>query len=584
MRFRSDPASVRGSIAPVVTPFTAAGDLDEDSLRSLVRWQLDVRVARQCRSVARPASRARRASPSASRRWRVVAEEIGDRVPFVPGTGSAKLDETLEMTEAAIGLGADIVLVITPYYARPTQDGLFAVVLGGRHRRSRRSRSSLYNVPVRTAVDVAPETVARLRRAHDNIVGIKETTKDFEHYSRTFHLCGRDLLMWSGIELLCLPLAGHRWDRFRQRGRQHRPHGGRRDVRRAGSTATASGALDLHYGLHPLVDLMFVETNPAPIKHVLQRGGLIASDHVRLAARSRSPSAARRRRPLDPRGAPGARGPAGRARPGDRRVSARARGAAMSELAPSVIGGRELPARIRHYIDGQHVDSIDGAHARGRRSGHATAYAELSAGNADDVDARRRCGRPRLRGVGLGRPAGRRALETCCGASPSRSNGAADMITAFESFDTGLPVTQARGPGGAGGRELPLLRRRVRPMHEDAFRAANQFGYVIRRPKGVAGLITPWNVPFMLATWKIAPCLAAGCTVVLKPAELTPLSASLFPEIMEEAGLPAGVFNIVHGVGEEAGAALVAHPDVPVISFTGETVTGKLIMRRRPST
>jgi 5-carboxymethyl-2-hydroxymuconic-semialdehyde dehydrogenase len=82
----------------------------------------------------------------------------------------------------------------------------------------------------------------------------------------------------------------------------------------------------------------------------------------------------------------------------------------------------------------------------------------------------------------------------------------------------------------------------------------------------------------MLATWKLAPCLAAGCTVVLKPAELTPLTASLFPEIVEEAGLSAGVFNIVHGVGEVAGAALVAHPDVPVISFTGETATGRTIM------
>ena len=88
-------------------------------------------------------------------------------------------------------------------------------------------------------------------------------------------------------------------------------------------------------------------------------------------------------------------------------------------------------------------------------------------------------------------------------------------------------------------------------IHEDAFRAANQFGYVVRRPKGVAGLITPWNAPFMLATWKLAPCLAAGCTVVLKPAELTPLTASLFPEIFEEAGLPTGVFNMVHGVGED---------------------------------
>ena len=83
----------------------------------------------------------------------------------------------------------------------------------------------------------------------------------------------------------------------------------------------------------------------------------------------------------------------------------------------------------------------------------------------------------------------------------------------------------------------------------------------------------------MLESWKLAPALASGCTVVLKPAEWTPLSASLLPEIMTEAGVPDGVFNIVHGIGEQAGAALVAHPGVPLISFTGETTTGQVIMR-----
>jgi 5-carboxymethyl-2-hydroxymuconic-semialdehyde dehydrogenase len=101
---------------------------------------------------------------------------------------------------------------------------------------------------------------------------------------------------------------------------------------------------------------------------------------------------------------------------------------------------------------------------------------------------------------------------------------------------------------------------------------------VIRKPAGVAGLITPWNTPLMLETWKLAPALAAGCPVVLKPAEWTPLSASLLPEIMTEAGLPDGVFNLVHGIGEVAGAALVTHPGVPRISFTGETGTGRAIM------
>jgi 4-hydroxy-tetrahydrodipicolinate synthase len=102
-------------------------------------------------------------------------------------------------------LGADAALVITPYYARPTQEGLFqwyATVA----QQNPGLPIVIYNVPSRTAVDIAPETIARLRRQFDNIVGVKETTRDFEHFSRVLHVCGRDTLVWSGIELLCLPL------------------------------------------------------------------------------------------------------------------------------------------------------------------------------------------------------------------------------------------------------------------------------------------------------------------------------------------------------------------------------------------
>jgi aminomuconate-semialdehyde/2-hydroxymuconate-6-semialdehyde dehydrogenase len=96
-------------------------------------------------------------------------------------------------------------------------------------------------------------------------------------------------------------------------------------------------------------------------------------------------------------------------------------------------------------------------------------------------------------------------------------------------------------------------------------------------PSGVAALITPWNAPLMLATWKIAPALAAGDTVVLKPAEWTPLTASLFADLTVEAGMPTGVFNVVQGYGSEAGAALVAHPGLSRISFTGSVPTAKTI-------
>ncbi len=100
---------------------------------------------------------------------------------------------------------------------------------------------------------------------------------------------------------------------------------------------------------------------------------------------------------------------------------------------------------------------------------------------------------------------------------------------------------------------------------------------VQRLPSGPAAVITPWNAPFMLSTWKTAPALAAGCTVVLKPAEWSPLSCSLLADLVEEAELPPGVFNLVQGIGEEAGAALVAHPLVRRVSFTGSPETGRLI-------
>ncbi|CRK57837.1 4-hydroxy-tetrahydrodipicolinate synthase [Alloactinosynnema sp. L-07] len=278
MKFRSDPAAVRGSIAPLVTPFTADGALDTDSLRALVRWQR----ASGSHGVSIGGSTGEPGAQKLAERveaLKVVAEETADELPFLPGTGTATLAETLELTGAAADLGADIALVITPYYSRPTQEGLFQW-----YSTVAKEFPDLpivvYNVPSRTAVDIAPETVLRLRLAHDNIVGIKETTKDFEHFSHVLHLCGRDFLMWSGIELLCLPLLAI---------------GGRGFVSALANLAPAAvarmyelyesgdreAAIDLHYRLHPLVELLFVETNPAPAKHVLADLGVIASGYVR---------------------------------------------------------------------------------------------------------------------------------------------------------------------------------------------------------------------------------------------------------------------------------------------------------------
>ena len=105
------------------------------------------------------------------------------------------------------------------------------------------------------------------------------------------------------------------------------------------------------------------------------------------------------------------------------------------------------------------------------------------------------------------------------------------------------------------------------------------FAYTRREPVGVVGQIIPWNFPLLMAAWKLGPALATGCTVVLKPAEQTPLSALLLAELIAEAGFPDGVVNVVPGYGETAGAALAAHPDVDKVAFTGSTEVGKLIVQ-----
>src|SRR3984957_3905966 len=110
--------------------------------------------------------------------------------------------------------------------------------------------------------------------------------------------------------------------------------------------------------------------------------------------------------------------------------------------------------------------------------------------------------------------------------------------------------------------------------------AGNKFlAYTLRQPVGVVGQIIPWNFPLLMAAWKLGPALATGCTVVIKPAEQTPLSCLRLGELVQEAGIPDGVVNIVPGYGETAGAALAAHPDVDKIAFTGSTEVGKLILQ-----
>ena len=159
----------------------------------------------------------------------------------------------------------------------------------------------------------------------------------------------------------------------------------------------------------------------------------------------------------------------------------------------------------------------------------------------------------------------------------------ADEFAELEALDNGKPVTNARRDDVGGSinmfRYMAGWATRLNGETIPVSSPGNWHAYTLREPVGVVGQIIPWNFPLMMAAWKLAPALAAGCTIVLKPAEQTPLSALRFGELIVEAGIPDGVVNIVTGFGETAGAALAEHPDVDKVAFTGSTEVGKLIVK-----
>ncbi|MCC8395722.1 2-hydroxymuconic semialdehyde dehydrogenase [Paraburkholderia sp. MMS20-SJTR3] len=240
------------------------------------------------------------------------------------------------------------------------------------------------------------------------------------------------------------------------------------------------------------------------------------------------------------------------------------------------------PPLLRHYIGGEFVASDTRFENRSPVTGAVLAL--VSEARAPEVD----------RAVGAARAAlsgswGRFDVQQRAALLNRIADGIErrfDEFVAAEVADTGRPVQQARtldiARGVANFRTFAQL---ISTTPNDIFesRAADgsdQFSYVVRKPLGVVGIISPWNLPMLLMTWKVAPALAMGNCVVVKPSEETPSSATLLAEVMHEAGVPPGVFNLVHGFGpNSAGEALTKHKDVSAITFTGESRTGSTIMK-----
>lgn len=268
---------LRGSIVPLVTPFCDDGAVDHEAIARLIEWH----IAAGSHAISVAGTTGEPSSLTIDEREAVfatVVKTVAARVPVVLGAGSTNFEETLRLTQTAERLGADAVLIIVPYYSRPSQEGLyqhFTTVA-----RSTKLPVIVYNIPGRTAVNLEVATLKRIRDRSPNVIGVKESNRDFEQVTRVLTILGRDFLVYSGIETLCYPMLAL---------------GGAGHISATANLLPAKlaqlydlvvqdqwqRARDLHFELFRLNDVLFVETNPGPLKEAMGLVGMIRP-HVRL--------------------------------------------------------------------------------------------------------------------------------------------------------------------------------------------------------------------------------------------------------------------------------------------------------------
>ncbi|SFE82454.1 2,4-dihydroxyhept-2-ene-1,7-dioic acid aldolase [Alteribacillus iranensis] len=270
-RYAEIKKKLRGSICPVITPFKANYELDLEKQSELIEWQL----GNGTHAISVTGTSGEPSSLTTEERVQVMEnamKTINGRVPFAPGTGSVNHDETMYLTKKAQEMGADAAMVIVPYYNKPNQHALY------KHFKTVADSVDIpiiiYNIPGRTAQNMEVKTMSRLVEDCPNIVGAKESNKDFEHVNRVMLNCGRDFLLYSGIELLCYPMLtiGGAGSISATANVEPKKVAEMHDAWEEGDVKKAQG---LHYELMNLNDVLFKDTNPAPVKAALGMMGKI---------------------------------------------------------------------------------------------------------------------------------------------------------------------------------------------------------------------------------------------------------------------------------------------------------------------
>ncbi|MFB9950624.1 5-carboxymethyl-2-hydroxymuconate semialdehyde dehydrogenase [Rhizobium puerariae] len=259
----------------------------------------------------------------------------------------------------------------------------------------------------------------------------------------------------------------------------------------------------------------------------------------------------------------------------------------MSKLEENIQKAKGYLARfaergVLNHINGEAVPALDGATFETISPVDLKPLAQVAHGKAADIDLAAKAARAAFPvWAALDGDARKALLHKIADAIEAR----AEEIAFVECMDTGQSLKFMAKAALRGAENFRFFADRAPEARDGrSLRMKGQVNLTTRAPIGPVGIITPWNTPFMLSTWKIAPALAAGCTIVHKPAEFSPLTARLLVEVAEEAGLPKGVWNLVNGLGEDAGKSLTEHPLIKAIGFVGESRTGSLIMRQGADT
>lgn len=547
--------SFPGVVVPLVTPFTDTGELDLAAVPALVEFVLAGGVAGV---VVAGTTGEGYALDLAERRvvHTQVRAAVAGRVPLLVGVGGTATREALAQARLARELGADGLMVAAPAYVLPTPEEL------GRHVTALLEAADLpcvlYDYPGRTGVAFT-ERALDVVAADPRVVGIKEASGDLTRVGRLRRRYGSDLPIVCGSDTLAM--------RYFEKGVD------------AWIAGVANVLPAEHVAL--LQDARAGRTEQAwtrqkqllPIVRSCERVHYIAK--VRHGLGLRGVTVGPPRPPLAPVSDSEAEEVASRlaiALGSDVEPSSRTYGALPDDRHP-------LPIHTGAYIDGAFGPAHSGRTMPATNPADGTTITRVAACAAGDVDRAVAAARDVFERGEWSRahPAHRRRVLTRFAKLIERHG---EDLARLDSLEAGKPITDCREG------DVPEAAETVRWFAEATDKVYDRLAptgvdvvaRITREPIGVVGAVIPWNFPTLMFAWKVAPALAMGNSVVVKPAEQSSLSALLLATLGRDAGLPRGVLNVVPGLGEEAGQALGLHPDVDMVTFTGSTQVGRLFL------